>query len=326
VERREFMKKAALTGAALLGSRIPIIEPASAASGSASPDCLWGIHAEPNTRGGTLYTAITHAEQLAGRRFAVDRQYHRWDTPLPSSYEVWTRTHGRTPYVSWNSYWIHGGPVAWKGIADGLHNPWIVQQAQSIKRWGHHMYLTFNHEPENDASRCGSSAEYRAALSHIISVFRSQGVSNVTWLVTLMAPTFSGNNGGVHNWLPWVPYDIVGVDGYNRWPCFSDHGHKSFYDLFAPAHSFATSARKPLAICEYGTIEATSCGYPGSPASKATWFRNAAGWIQEWNNVAFAAYSHVEATYRGRWMDFYINSSPQALAAFRQIGLSPYFA
>ena len=105
MERREFLRKAALAGAATaLGSRIPILTPSAFADGSADAmtGCQWGIHAEPRSRGGTHYTAVTNLEKLVGRRFAVDRQYHPWNVVLPTKYEQWTRANGRTPYVSWN--------------------------------------------------------------------------------------------------------------------------------------------------------------------------------------------------------------------------------
>ena len=333
MERREFVKKAAFTGAALLGSRIPILRssPAQAQADDAGPftlsECLWGIHAEPGTKYNTPYKAITHAESLAGRRFAVDRQYHPWDDSLPTGYEVWTRSLGRIPYVSWNSYTRGGGPVTWQSIAAGSHDPWIIQQAQTIHAWGKKIYLAFNHEPENDSPRCGTAAEYRAAVAHIINVFNSHGATNVSWVVTLMSPTFQGHNGGARNWLPNAPYDIIGVDGYNRWPCYPKHGYKTFAEIFGPAHSFAVAIGKPMAICEFGTLEATACNnVNGDPNAKADWFKSGAHWIQTWANVVFAAYSHVFATFRGKPMAFWFTSSSQSLTAFKQVGTSPYFS
>jgi anaerobic selenocysteine-containing dehydrogenase len=77
MERREFLKKTALASAAtVVGSRIPLLTPNAFADGSADATvgCLWGIHAEPRTKGGTIYSALTNLEKKVGRRFAVDRQ------------------------------------------------------------------------------------------------------------------------------------------------------------------------------------------------------------------------------------------------------------
>jgi hypothetical protein len=328
MERREFLRTAALAGAATaLAGRIPMLTRSALADDAetVATKCLWGIHAEPRARDGTLYTAIAALEKKVGRRFAVDRQYQRWDDPLPSKYAMWTRASGRIPYVSWNSYHRNGTPVSWAQIATGKHDAWIRAQAHSVAGWGRRMYLTFNHEPENDAHHCGTSGAYRAALTHIIEVFRKQGVTNVTWLLTLMSPTFKGNNGGPRNWIPDTPFDVVGVDGYNRWPCYTKSGRKTFYETFAPAHSFAAGIGKPLAIGEYGTVEETACGNSGNPGGKAKWLETASNWIQEWNNVAFVAYSHVFATYRGRPLAFYVDSSSTSLAEFTAIGKLPYF-
>jgi hypothetical protein len=328
MERRDFLKKTALAGAAtIIGSRIPILTPSAFADGSAEAltGCMWGIHAEPRTKGGTLYTAITNLEKQVGRRFAIDRQYHRWNTLLPSKYEVWTRNNGRTPYVSWNSYLENGAPVLWPHIATGKHDAWIRTQAQSIRSWGRRIYFTFNHEPENDASHCGSSGAYQAAFERIIQIFDNQGVTNVTWVVALMSSTFNGRNGGPARWFPAAPYDIVGVDGYNRYPCYAHNGRKSIIDLAGRAHDFASKRGKLLAVCEYGTLEDTDCGHSGDPNGKAKWLHNSADQFQEWGNVVFAAYSHVQASFRHRPMEFYVDSSTSSLSAFKAIGQLPYF-
>jgi hypothetical protein len=329
MERREFLRKTALAGAAtVLGSRIPILTSSAFADGSAgaTTGCQWGIHAEPHTRGGSLYTAVTNLEKLVGRRFAIDRQYHRWDVPLPTKYEQWTRANGRTPYVSWNSYLRNGTPISWAQIASGKHDAWVRAQAQSIRQWGRKMYFTFNHEPENDASHCGSSAAYKAAFAHIVGVFANQGVDNVTWVVALMASTFNGQNGGPNNWMPNTHFDVVGVDGYNRWPCYRHNGRKSFYEIFAHAQAYASRVHKPLAICEYGTLEDYACGNTGGdPAGKARWLNTGADWIKTWGNVTFAAYSHVFGQFHRKPMAFWADTSTLSLEAFTQIGQLPYF-
>ena len=332
MERREFVKKAALSGAALLGTRIPILRssPAEAQADDVVPsmlsECLWGIHAEPGTKYNTPYKAIAHAESLAGRQFAVDRQYHKWDDAIPTAYEVWTRSQGRVPYTSWSSYTRGGSAVSWQSIAAGSHDSWIAQQAQSIRSWGKKIYITFNHEPENDSPRCGTAAQYRAAAAHIINLFRSHGVTNASWVITLMSPTFQGHNGGARNWLPSATYDIIGVDGYNRWPCYRMNGYKTFAEIFGPAHSLAVAMGKPMAIGEFGTLEGTACNNHGDSQAKANWFRYAAHCIQTWANVVFCSYSHVFATFRGKPMPFWFSTTPQSLAAFKQVGATPYFA
>jgi len=328
MDRRDFLKKSALTGAAVaLGSRIPILSSALADSSSdpLTAGCLWGVHCEPRTQTATAYTAIQNLEQKVGRRFAVDRQYHRFDTVLPTTYERWTKQHGRTPYVSWNSFSSSGAAVSWARIAQGYHDVFIRQQAASIKQWGRHMYFTFNHEPENDAGSCGTAAAYRQAFTHIIDVFNNQGVSNVTWVVTLMAPTFRGNNGGPHNWLP-ASYDMIGCDGYNRWPRILQPAWRSFAEVFSAAHTKSVELGKRLFVGEYGCVEQVTTAYPdGDPQAKADWFRGAARATQRWGNVVALSYSHAGAMFGGKLMPYWADSSSPSLNAFKTVGLSSYF-
>jgi hypothetical protein len=158
MERREFLKKTALKRSNGRRKSNTALTPTASRTAPRMRRCRMplGNPRRAADRGGTLLGAHQPGEE--GRTaLRSDRQYHRWDDLLPSKYEQWTRANGRTPYVSWNTYLRSGQPVSWAQIATGKHDTWIRTQAQSIRSWGRNMYFTFNHEPENDASHCGSS-------------------------------------------------------------------------------------------------------------------------------------------------------------------------
>ena len=113
----------------------------------------------------------------------------------------------------------------------------------------------------------------------------------------------------------WPPepssYDIVGVDGYNH-----VHRWRSPAEIFQSAEDFAVSRGKPLLIGEIGCEE-----QPGDPSAKAGWIRQAASLFRSWPDVRAIMWSNTG----GGGGDFWLDSSPQALAAFTAAGHSrPY--
>ncbi|MEO8293351.1 MAG: hypothetical protein ABI635_09445 [Actinomycetota bacterium] len=317
ISRREFLRRSAVV-AGLTATRGLTLDGIAAA---APAHCRWGVMATPRS-GETWREAITHLEGKVGRRFSIIRRYHLWDAPLPTKFETWYSSHGRTPYVAWHAFDSSQKPIHWASIAAGNHDAWIRYQARSLKRWGRPMYFSFHHEPENDVSQCGDPRDFVAAWNHIRRVFASVHVPHLSWVVTLMASTYAGNDGGPKAWLP-ARYRHLGVDGYNRGPCAGNDQWRTFSEIFGDARRFARYHRRGLFIGEFGCVEQDSCNNNGGdPGAKARWFDNARSTIKNWPEVRAACYSHTATSGNAYWVD----SSPGSLKAYRQIGLDPYFA
>src|SRR6185436_10037774 len=103
----------------------------------------------------------------------------------------------------------------WRTIASGAQDAWITTQALSLKAFGVPMYLTFHHEPEDDSAAFGTPTEYAAAYRHVVDVFRVNGVTNVSFVWTMMSWTFDPRSGrDPMSWYPGDAYiDAVGSDG-----------------------------------------------------------------------------------------------------------------
>jgi hypothetical protein len=329
------LKLSALAGLGLavpargLGTRLAAPPRARGASDATVPTarrrstggCLWGAYAEP--RGAQdARSAIVDLEHQIDRRLAISRHYAKWNDPLPNGFQEWSVSRGRIPYVSWHAETTSGGPVAWSSIAGGQYDDWIARQARSLRRSGFRMFFTFHHEPENDPDT-GNAAEFVAAYDRIRGIFREHRVPNLTWIVTLMASTYSGGNGGPGAWMP-SSFRYCGADGYNRYPCFGEEW-QTFSALFAPARDFAKSRGKGLFIGEYGCPEQDCCGNTsGDPGAKALWFREASQTIKSWPEVKAAVYSHA---YSDQFQcAYWVDTRRRSLAAFRHVGLKSYFS
>jgi hypothetical protein len=334
MDRRQFLKRTGLAGASLAAGPLLRVGAANAsapralgdaqkAAPQASAHCKWGAYALPGPNQ-KVTDALYALERKVGRRFAIHRDYQGMDSELLGTDVLELTARGTTCYRSFHS-WIGSSTgkrnfIPWAKIAAGTQDEWLSTQALAIKRWGKPIYLAFHHEPEV-WPQCGTPDDFKAAYLRVHNLFA--GATNVTWLVTLLSPTYRGNNGGPGAWFPPPDkYDIVGVDGYNRWPCRGD-SVTSFYYKFGRARYYASQWDKPLAIGEWGSVEYNSCGNSGGdPNGKAKWLAGAEARMKNWPRLAWVSYSHVVSSK----YNFRVDTSTSALKQFVAIGHDSYFS
>ncbi len=257
-----------------------------------------------------------HLEFQIGRAFSGQRIYTNMATTLPTTTDLLVANEGGLDYHNINSWFVdaNGKNVcySWAGIASGALDSWLITQAKNIRAWGYPVFMSFTHEPSVNSSnhpQCGTPDEYRAAFDHVVQVFAAQGATNVKWVWTLTSSTFNGANGGPDVWEP-SHYDYVGVDGYN-------HGNRwqTPQQIFQAAEDFAVSRGKPLFVGEIGCDE-----LPGNPQAKADWITQAAALFKSYGNVKAIMWTNT-----GNGGTWWLDSSPEALAAFAAAGKDPYF-
>jgi hypothetical protein len=259
--------------------------------------------------------AIPALEAKIGRQFSADRIYTNMTNELPTNLDLAVQKAGWLDYHninSWHFVGIQKECYAWSDIAAGTYDQWLTQQAKSLKAWGYPIYMSFQHEPTVDTAthpKCGTAAEFVAAYDHIVELFDANHVTNVTWVWALTSSNFGGAKGGPEAWEPHH-YDVVGVDGYNH----SDDW-RTPQEIFQAAEDFATKVNKPLLIAEIGSDE-----QPGNPNGKADWITQAAALFQSWGNVPAVIWTNTN-----NGGNYWFDSSPQALAAFKAAGLAPYY-
>ncbi len=258
---------------------------------------------------------IAALETLIGRDFSALRVYSDMGESVPSSADLAVQSKGWLDYHNINSWHPAGGTrvcYRWADIAAGSYDAWWSGQARNIGAWGYPLYLSFTHEPSVNSAihpSCGTPAEYRAAYDHLVQLFAAQNVTNVTWVWTLTASTFNGGSGGPAAWEP-SRYDVVGVDGYN---------HASYWRtpqaIFQAAEAFARSRGKPLLVGEIGSDEQS-----GNPNGKAVWIGQAAMLFRSYGDVGAVMWTNT-----GNGGNYWLDSSPQTLAAFRTAGQGSFY-
>jgi hypothetical protein len=206
--------------------------------------------------------------------------------------------------------------VKWSAIADGSQDEWISQRADAVKALGSPVYLAFHHEPEDDLATWGTPGDYAAAFRHIVTVFRSRGVTNVAFVWNMMNWTFEPQSGRDPNaYYPGDSYvDIIGVDGYNWYPGREGSPWQTFRQVFQTSNEFAVVHNKPWMVVETGTQED-----PDQPGRKAQWFTDIVATAKGWPLLKAVIYFDAIKEY-----DWNTDSSVSSTRGFALLGHHPY--
>jgi hypothetical protein len=161
--------------------------------------------------------------------------------------------HNRLPLLSW-----HVPGSQWAGGAAGSHDAeidawiaWCEAQAKPI-------FWVVNHEPEGDGY---AASDYRAWMQHIRSRIAVWEAANgprqrLTFLMCLVAATFSGNKGGMAAWWPGDGVvDVVGLDHYGdgNSPTFAA-GDTFYTSPWRAFLAYVQSKNVPFFLTEYAWL------------------------------------------------------------------------
>jgi hypothetical protein len=199
-------------------------------------------------------------------------------------------------------------------IADGSDDGWLISYAQAVAAYQRPVVLGFAPEADGTWYPWGdghvSPADYIAAWRHVVTVFRDQGVGNVTWIWTVNVDiTASADNpsNGVASPTPWWPgeawVDWVGLDGYFY------RSAETFPIVFGTTFAQVRAlTKKPVMISETavapaagkaGKIPGLFAGATGYGMIGLTWFdlRGNRDWLLEDDPQALAAFRAAVAEY-----------------------------
>jgi mannan endo-1,4-beta-mannosidase len=189
------------------------------------------------------YQPIEEFAQATDREPNLIGYYSGWAEPFASSFANMVYKHGLIPFVQ-----IDPTLASVSAIATGAYDVYLDTYAEAVRDFGHQVVIGFGHEMNDKGRSWGygetSASTFVAAWRHIVSLFRSQGADNVTWLWTVQVdgPT----TGPVASWWPGPSYvDWVGIDGYYNSPA------DTFSRVFAPTISAVRAfTDKPVLLSE----------------------------------------------------------------------------
>lgn len=260
----------------------------------ASPDSYIGLYpsgAPDSYAGATRFTNITKVAPN------VITYYSGWLEPFQAGFAKTVAEHGAVPLVQ-----IDPTDISLTAIATGQYDDYLARYAEQVRAYRHPVILGFGHEMNGGwyswGYRHASPEAFVAAWRHIVSLFRSLGTRNVTWLWTINIIHTVHRVPSPDPWWPGGSYVTwVGIDGYYY------NSSSTFAPLFGPTIAAVRElTRKPILISETAASPTA-----GQPAKIADLFAG----VHQYELLGFVWFdaSHIE--------DWRLKG-PAALAAFRR--------
>ncbi|WP_183096418.1 glycoside hydrolase family 26 protein, partial [Nocardioides stalactiti] len=288
---------------------------AAAAAAATSSGRVYGLAVE-NWPAATTY--LNQLNKKVGRTPDQLTYYASWalTTDFPFAYPGARRV-ATTPAVElvWEPWDPALGTVqpkyALARIASGAHDAYLKRWAAQIKNYRLPVVIRFAHEMNGDwypwaeAVNGNDPGDYGVAWRHVVDVFDTLGVTNVTWS---WAPNISYYGSwplaGLYPGKEYV--DRVGIDGYNWGTSRTQSEWRSPDQVFGGtlAEVTAIAPGKPVHLTETASAEVGG--------NKAAWITDLFAWIDAHPQVkGLTWFSFRKET------DWRIDSSTASTTAFR---------
>jgi mannan endo-1,4-beta-mannosidase len=243
------------------------------------------------------YAGVTAFTKVTGIRPDVIVWYSAWLEPFQASFAAKVSKDGAVPLIQ-----IDPKGINLAAIASGQYDGYLSSYAEAVRAYGRAVIVSFGHEMNGRwyswSYSHSSPAAFVDAWRHIVTLFRTAGADNVTWLWTV---NIIHNQAGIPSPAPWWPGSAyvtwVGIDGYYT------TSSQTFAPLFGPTIvALRTLTKDPILIAETGVSPAE-----GQPAKIADLFAG----IRTYELLGFMWFDAMGM------QDWRIRS-PAAAAAFRR--------
>ncbi|MFY9888830.1 MAG: glycosyl hydrolase [Streptosporangiaceae bacterium] len=194
---------------------------------------------------------IANYESVDTFAAAIHRQpnvvlyYSKWGDPFETGLAKDARAHGATTFVQIDPE----QSTRMAAVAAGRYDTYLRTFATQIRDWRYPVIVGFAPEMNGDWDSWGwrhtSPATWIAAWKHVVTIFRQQKATNVTWIWTINAG--SNGTGPIQDWWPGASYVTwIGIDGYYFYSA------STFRSTFGPTITQvrALTATKPILLSE----------------------------------------------------------------------------
>jgi hypothetical protein len=234
---------------------------------------------------------------ITGVKPRVVTYYSPWLEPLQMRFAMTAARDGVVPLVQ-----IDPNNISMAAIAAGKYDGYVGGFARAVRSYPHPIIISFGHEMNGYWYSWGyrhtSPAVFVAAWRHVVTLFRQEGATNVTWLWTVNIIHKDRNIPSPAPWWPGKSYVTwVGIDGYYYSPAWK------FAPLFGPTiFAVRRLTNDPMLIAETGAAPDTD-----QPAKIADLFAG----VRLYGLLGFVWF---DANHTKDWR----LSGPAAIAAFRR--------
>jgi mannan endo-1,4-beta-mannosidase len=247
------------------------------------------------------YQPVTEFARASGRHPNLVGYYSGWGVPFARSFAETVHRGGAVTILQMDPTY-----ASISAIAGGGYDRYLRAFADSVRDFGHPVVIGFGHEMNADWYSWGykhvPAPTFVAAWRHIVSLFRSQGANNVTWLWTINQDL--STTGPLASWWPGARYVTwVGIDGYYYRP--SSTFTTVFGETIAQVRAFT---RKPVLLSEAGV---------GPQAGQAAKIQNLFAGMRQYQTLGLVWFDIAQ--HQGIYhQDWRIEDSRAATAAFRR--------
>lgn len=286
---------------------------------------------------------IKSYEKLIGRKVACVLWYNNWEDPFPTDDCKIARLCNVTPHLTWELSWpskdsqvggtSHSKNSGLDDVLSGRFDAYINQYVKSAKDWGGKILIRFLHEFNGDwypwcgrrnGGQFGGPEKVKRAWIYVVKHFRDAGADNVKWI---WCPHGSAVDKSEEKWNDLINYwpgsefvDWLGMDGYNWFPKDPSGNSRPFQDFdncFRDLYfELLALAKKPIMIGEMSSGE-----FILGNLNKAAWITDAFNKIRsEYPWIKMFTWFNIK-----KELDWRVNSSPQALDAFKLAMKDSYF-
>jgi len=288
--------------------------------------------------------AIIGFEELIDHEAGSVVWFPTWDDPFPTKACEEARKQGAIPHITWELFWPSVNPhhtreidstgyEAMDEVLTGKHDAYIDSFATDAKNYGGIVLNRFLHEfngnwyvwsGNKNGKENGGPEKVVAVWKYVVDRFKAIGADNVKWLWVPHGPSVDLSTeawNDVANYWPGDEYvDWIGLDGYNFYPTDPWGGarpYRDFDNCFRKLYDdCAKLGNQPMMIAEFGTGEFTY-----EDKTKADWIKDAFTKIKnEYPRIKIFTWFHIN-----KECDWRVNSSQEALAAFREAMKDPYY-
>jgi hypothetical protein len=261
--------------------------------------------------------ALDRYLRLTGHAPAIIHVFRNWtDTTAafdPAMADAIAKL-GAVPMISWQP---PAGDLA--DVVRGQHDDHARAYADGIAAWGGRLLLRFAHEMNGEWIPWRTDgATFRAAWHRLHEIFRASGADNAEWV---WSPHVRDRRAS--DFAPFFPgieaVDWVALDGYNWGRSQSSSRWRGFDAIFGRSYRqlVALAPDRPLMLAEIGCAE--------DGGDKAAWIRDALLTTvpRRYPAVRAVVWFHANPPGHANWR---VDSSPAALAAWREVVASPAYA
>jgi mannan endo-1,4-beta-mannosidase len=199
------------------------------------------------------FAGVTAFMTATGIKPQVVVYYGGWQEPFQAAFARTAANQGAVPLVQ-----IYPTRISIAAIAAGRYDSYLSNYAEAVRAYRRPVILSFGHEMNGYWYSWGythtSPATFVAAWRHIVTVFRTRGAQNVTWLWTVNTIHKKTRVPSPGPWWPGKTYvNWVGIDGY-----FTDSS-SMFASVFGPTIVYVRNlTHAPILITETSATPVSS--------------------------------------------------------------------